>query len=214
VSSGPPLLLTRPVDASPEALHEYRAAGGYEALARVRSGSADAIRALDDANLRGRGGAGFPVGRKWALARAADGARKVVVANGGEHEPGSKKDRLLLAKYPHRVLEGVAICAQATGATEAYLYLIEDMTDAIGSAKAAVAEATDAGLLGALAVRVALAPTTYVAGEETAALEVHYEGGGTAGADTAAPYDWEDELEMALLALEAKNSLRASGLVV
>src|SRR5262249_1331451 len=120
----------------------------------------------------GGGGAGFPVWRKWELARAAEGAQKHVVVNGGEHEPGSRKDRVLVAKYPHRVLEGAALCAFVTGASSIVLYLIEDMLDAIDAARRAIAEATAAGHLAGLRAEVVLAPTTYVAGEETAALEV------------------------------------------
>jgi NADH-quinone oxidoreductase subunit F len=167
------LLLTRPPDAEPEWLADYLAVSGYEAWARAPAITPDEVlRAVRDADLRGRGGAGFPVWRKWELGRAAEGAQKHVVVNGGEHEPGSRKDRMLLAGYPHRVLEGAALCALATGASSIVLYLIEDMLDAIDAARRAVAEATAAGYLAGLRVEVALAPTTYVAGEETAALEV------------------------------------------
>src|SRR5689334_12859805 len=167
------LLLTRPADSEPEQLSDYIDAGGYEALARARKGSPEeVVQAVREADLRGRGGAGFPVWRKWELGRVAEGATKHVVVNGGEHEPGSRKDRFLVARYPHRVLEGAAICAVTTGATSIVLYLIEDMTDAIVSARRAVDEAAAAGHLHGLSVRVVLAPTTYVAGEETAALEV------------------------------------------
>lgn len=167
------LLLTRPPDAPPEGLQEYIESGGYAALAKARAGAPeDVVRALREADLRGRGGAGFPAWRKWEMGLAAAGADKHVVVNGGEHEPGSRKDRFLVARYPHRVLEGAAICAVTTGATSIVLYLIEDMTDAIASAEKAIEEARAAGHLEGLSVRVALAPTTYVAGEETAALEV------------------------------------------
>jgi len=166
-------LLARRPGEPPETLDEYRASGGYAALASARAGSPeDLIQRLTDAELRGRGGAGFLAARKWALARAAEGSPKYVVANGGEHEPGSKKDRTLVTQVPHRVLEGAAICAHATGATVVYLYLISDMEDAIASARRAIEEARAADLLDGLDVHVTLAPTTYVAGEETAALEV------------------------------------------
>lgn len=169
----PPLLLSRPADAPTETLLDYRAAGGYAALAAARAGSPEAVvSAVAESGLRGRGGAGFPVAKKWEIARAAPGDTKHVVVNGGEHEPGSRKDRFLVARYPHRVLEGAALCAFATGASSIVLYLIEDMDDAIAAARAAVDDATAAGLLAGLDVRIALAPTTYVAGEETAALEI------------------------------------------
>lgn len=167
------LLLNRSLDSDTEGLAEYRASGGYAALEKARSSAPeDVIRAVLDSGLRGRGGAGFPVGRKWEMALAAASDKKHVVVNGGEHEPGSQKDRFLVAKMPHRVLEGAAICAFATGATSIVLYLIEDMTDAIASANKAMEEAVSAGLFPGIEIRVALAPTTYVAGEETAALEV------------------------------------------
>jgi NADH-quinone oxidoreductase subunit F len=103
-----------------------------------------------------------------------------VVANGGEHEPGSRKDRLLLARHPHRILEGMVLCGLATGASRGWLYLIEDMDEALEAVSRAVQEARDAGLLGesvlgsaqAFDVTIVRAPATYVAGEETAALEV------------------------------------------
>jgi NADH-quinone oxidoreductase subunit F len=167
------LLLTRPLDAEPEWLSDYVAAGGWDALARARRGAPeDVLGAVREAELRGRGGAGFPAWRKWEIARSSPDSQKHVVVNGGEHEPGSRKDRFLVARYPHRVLEGAALCAFATGASSIVLYLIQDMVDAIASAHRAIEEATAAGHLEGLSVRVALAPTTYVAGEETAALEV------------------------------------------
>ncbi|HET6374318.1 MAG TPA: NADH-quinone oxidoreductase subunit F, partial [Candidatus Polarisedimenticolia bacterium] len=167
-------LLTRPVSAGPETLDEYRAGGGWKGLAKAVSTLTpdDVVRLVTETGLRGRGGAAFPTGRKWALAAAQQATPKYVVANGGEHEPGSLKDRLLLTLHPHKVLEGLAICAYATGASVGYLYLIEDMVEAMAGAKRAEAEARDAGLLRDLEIRFAAAPATYVAGEETAALEV------------------------------------------
>ncbi len=167
------LLITRSAESGPEWLADYLSFGGYRALAKARSQSAEiVIDLLKEAGLRGRGGAGFLAARKWEMALAAQGSKKHVVVNGGEHEPGSRKDRTLVANYPHRVLEGAAICAVTTGASNIVLYLIEDMEDAISSARKAIEEATQAGQLNGLTVQVALAPTTYVAGEETAALEV------------------------------------------
>jgi NADH:ubiquinone oxidoreductase subunit F (NADH-binding) len=202
-----PLLLTRSPDAPPQTLAEYRAAGGYAALAKAlgkapanapaRTASSalakapghapgkapgndtggalaadDVLHAVADARLHGHGGAGFPTARKWELARAATETPKYVIVNGGEHEPGSRKDRLLLTQYPHTVLEGAALCAYATGASTIYFYLIEDMTAARASVQAAIADARAAQLVGDLEFEITLAPATYVAGEETAALEV------------------------------------------
>src|SRR5215510_890415 len=164
-------LLTRPPGSPPETLAAYRDAGGYESLrlASTERTPADVVREVAASGLRGRGGAGFPTGRKWELAAAAEGTPRYVVAYGGEHEPGSRKDRLLVTEYPHKVLEGIALCAYATGASKAWIYLIEDMDEAIASARAAIDEARAAGLLGpsvlgttfGLEVEVAAAPTTY-----------------------------------------------------
>jgi NADH:ubiquinone oxidoreductase subunit F (NADH-binding) len=175
----PTILLTRPPDAPAETLAEYRKAGGYEALAAALRGEPGRIISeLEQAGLRGRGGAAFPTARKWALAAAAAGPRKCVVANGGEHEPGSRKDRWLIEHRPHAVIEGLLLCGLATGAGEGWLYLIEDMAAALASAERAIGELRKAGLLGpdilgstfSFDVKVHRAPTTYVAGEETAAL--------------------------------------------
>jgi len=170
----PPVLLTRSEADGRETLDDYVAAGGYAQLASVRdAGDPEAVIAtITESGLTGRGGAGFPTGVKWGLASKTAADQKYVVANGGEHEPGSRKDRVLCSLRPHAVLEGMAICGFATGATKGYLYLIEDMSDSLAAAEAAIAEARAAGHLGeAFDVEVHRAPTTYVAGEETAALE-------------------------------------------
>lgn len=176
-----PILLTRPPQAGVEDIHIYKNAGGYEAFAKsLTMEPARIIQIIAQAELRGRGGAAFPAARKWELARANDSAQKFIVANGGEHEPGSRKDRLLISQFPHKIIEGILIAARATGASAGYLYIIEDMADARAAAERAIAEATAAGLLGncilnssfSFHLQIALAPPTYVAGEETAALEV------------------------------------------
>lgn len=172
----PPVLLTRSEAAGRETLAEYTAGGGYAALAAARTANDPAaiIATVTDSGLTGRGGAGFPTGVKWGLAATIDADHKYVVANGGEHEPGSRKDRVLCSTRPHAVIEGMIICGIATGATTGYLYLIEDMSDSLAAAEAALIEARDAGLLGegtGFDITIHRAPTTYVAGEETAALE-------------------------------------------
>lgn len=181
-----PILLTRSGHAASETLAEYREAGGYRALARALSemSPSQVIDAVDAAGLRGRGGAAFPVARKWRLAAGAEATDKFVVANGGEHEPGSGKDRFLVEHRPHTVLEGLLLCGYATGAQRGYLYLIEDMVGPIESARQALAELHLAGLLGArildsdfaFDIELHRAPTTYVAGEESAAIDA-IEGG-------------------------------------
>jgi NADH:ubiquinone oxidoreductase subunit F (NADH-binding) len=176
----PPILLTRPMDASREDLAAYRAAGGYRALEAALARSPQAV--LDEveaAGLRGRGGAAFPAARKWRLAAARPAAHKHVIANGGEHEPGSAKDRYLVEHRPHAILEGLLLCAYATGADQGWLYLIDDMHGPIAAAEAALEEARSHGLVGdgilgstfGCDVRIHRAPATYVAGEESAAID-------------------------------------------
>ncbi|MCR9244761.1 MAG: NADH-quinone oxidoreductase subunit L [bacterium] len=165
------MLLPSRTSEGPETLAEYQARGGYEGLRRLRDTDdpTGLIDEVETAGLRGRGGAAFPTARKWRLAAAATSAQKHVVANGGEHEPGSDKDRHLVEHHAHAVLEGLLLAGLATGATKGWIYLIEDMTGPRQSAERAVQEAEAAGLL-PFPVEVRCGPTTYVAGEETAAL--------------------------------------------
>ncbi|MCA8953834.1 MAG: NADH-quinone oxidoreductase subunit F [Planctomycetes bacterium] len=162
---------------TPEGLAAYTARGGYEGLRRWRERNDPAawIDEIEASGLRGRGGAAFPTARKWRLAAAAAADQKYVVGNGGEHEPGSSKDRFLVEHHPHAVLEGLLLCGLATGATKGFVYLIEDMAGPRASIEAALREASAANLL-PFPVEVACGPTTYVAGEETAALNA-IEGG-------------------------------------
>lgn len=176
-----PILLTHVPGTSPRTLAQLREAGGLSALDETlrTKKPGDVLDEVDAASLRGRGGAGFPVARKWRLAAEAEAQARYVVANGGEHEPGSHKDKYLVEHFPFAVLEGMALCGFATGAQRGYLYLIEDMEKPIAAAEAAIAELREGGWLGeniagsdfSFDVEVHRAPTTYVAGEETAALE-------------------------------------------
>jgi NADH-quinone oxidoreductase subunit F len=166
----PPLLLPKRPNANVETLAEYRARGGYEGLRLAQRRGGHWLRSeVTTALLRGRGGAAFPTSRKWELAAAAIADQKFVVGNGGEHEPGSDKDRHLVATHPHAVLEGLLLAGLATGATQGWLYLIEDMHGPRQSAELALREASAAELL-PFPVAIHCGPTTYVAGEETAAL--------------------------------------------
>jgi NADH:ubiquinone oxidoreductase subunit F (NADH-binding) len=171
VAVTPPLLLPLRATNDPETLAEYRARGGYSGLERLlRDGTPERLRAdIAASGLRGRGGAAFPTARKWELAAASGHDTRYVVANGGEHEPGSSKDRVLVERHPHAVLEGLMLAGIATGATKGWLYLIEDMHGPRGSAEAALKELDDTGMMH-MPISIHLGPTTYVAGEETAAL--------------------------------------------
>ena len=164
-----------------EGLKEYRARGGYEALTKaVRSTPEEVIKIVSEAGLRGRGGAGFPTAKKWAFTRECPDQPRYLVLNGGEDEPGSKKDRMLMEHLPHLVLEGVILSAYAIGASEAYLYINANYVEATKCITDALTEAKSAGywgetILGSkfnLDIKLVPAPHNYVAGEDTAAIEV------------------------------------------
>ena len=170
VTATPNLLLPTRTSHAPETLAEYRTRGGYQGLAKAQAAGAAWLRGeVATSLLRGRGGAAFPASRKWELAATATADQKFVVGNGGEHEPGSSKDRVLVERHPHAVLEGLLLAGLATGATKGVLYLIEDMHGPRASASRALDELRAAALL-PFPIDLHLGPTTYVAGEETAAL--------------------------------------------
>jgi NADH:ubiquinone oxidoreductase subunit F (NADH-binding) len=175
------ILFPHAVPQGHEGCGEYRARGGYETLAKaIRMPPEDVIKVVSDAALRGRGGAGFPTGKKWQLTREAPGDPRYLILNGGEDEPGSKKDRVLLENLPHLVIEGTILAAYAIGAAKAYLYINANYGAAIKTITDALTEAKAAGYWGenilgsdfSLDVEVVPAPHNYVAGEDTAALEV------------------------------------------
>jgi NADH:ubiquinone oxidoreductase subunit F (NADH-binding) len=140
------------------------------------------ITALERSGLLGRGGAGFPVGRKWRVMAERRNGRAVVVANGAEGEPASFKDRVLMASRPHLVIDGAALAAEAIGAEEIVLYVgIEHEVATLAMQRAV--EVRRAGLR--IPVRVERAPEGYVAGEATAA--VHFINSGDARPTTTPP---------------------------
>lgn len=152
-------------------LDGYRADGGGEGLERARAlGPDETIAEIDRAGLRGRGGAGFPTGRKWRGVRDAGGV--YAVANGGEGEPGTFKDRVILRSNPYQVVEGLAIAAFAVGAREAFLGLKASFELERELVTAAVQEMSAAGMLGGLPVTIVAGPEEYLFGEETGLLEV------------------------------------------
>jgi NADH-quinone oxidoreductase subunit F len=164
-----------------EGMAAYRGRGGYEALAKaIKAAPEEVIQVIADAGLRGRGGAGFPTGKKWQFTREAPEQPRYLVMNGGEDEPGSKKDRVLLENLPHLVIEGAILAAYAIGASKAYLYINARYENAIQSIHDALNEAKAAGYWGerilgsdySLDFEVVPAPHNYVAGEDTAVLEV------------------------------------------
>lgn len=165
-----------------ESLHAYLQKGGYQALRKALHtlSPQDLVNEITKSGLCGRGGAGFPTGKKWAITKQTQAQPKYVVCNGGEDEPGSIKDRLLMETRPHLVLEGVLLASICVGARQAYLYINTNYQTVIRKMEQAIAEAERAGYLGekilgsdvSLDVVIIKAPTNYVAGEDTAVLEV------------------------------------------
>ena len=153
----------------------YVAAGGGRALTAARDrGGEWVLDELDRAGLRGRGGAGFPAGRKWrsvASGGAALGDR-YVVANGAEGEPGTFKDRPLLRANPYQVLEGLSVAATVVGAREAFVAVKASFGPEIEALERALREMADADLLCDAPVTLIAGPEEYLFGEEKALLEV------------------------------------------
>lgn len=164
----------------PENLDQALAAGGYAALARAlhEMSPAEICAEVEASGLRGRGGGGYPTGRKWQLLRAAPGPRKYVVANGDEGDPGAYMDRALMESDPHRILEGMAIAGYATGARRGCLYVRGEYPLAARRLRRAIADARRLGLLGrrilgssfSFHVEVRLGAGAFVCGEETALM--------------------------------------------
>lgn len=156
-------------------IDDYLARDGYRALATCREGAQftpdQVIAAINDSGLRGRGGAGFPTGRKWALGRAQTDPEKYVICNGDEGDPGAFMDRLVLESDPHRVLEGLAIAAYAIGATIGILYIRAEYPQAVRHTRAAIRQAQERGLLGSLRLEVFEGAGAFVCGEETALIQ-------------------------------------------
>ena len=175
------ILFPKGVAEKQETLDAYRDRGGYQALAKAfETTPEEVIKLISEAGLRGRGGAGFPTGRKWALTRECAEQPRYFVMNGGEDEPGSKKDRVLMEYLPHLVVEGAIIAAYAVGAAKVFFYINARYDAATRAITHALAEAKRAGYCGqniggsnfSLDIEIVPAPHNYVAGEDTAVLEV------------------------------------------
>lgn len=161
-------------------LEGYRATGGFDALEAAVSGSPAALLdTLDASGLAGRGGAGFPTGRKWRAVADAEGHPKTIVCNADEGEPGCFKDRVLMDHDPYAVIEGMTLAAWATGATLGFIYLRYEYPDTQGILAEAIDTAREAGLLGEgilghdgfdFRILVRRGAGAYICGEETSLL--------------------------------------------
>jgi len=153
-------------------LEGYRRTGGYEALeqASTRISPAELLELIDQSRLAGRGGAGFPTGRKWRAVAEAKGEPKTIVCNADEGEPGCFKDRVLMDHDPHAVIEWMALAAHATGATRGFIYLRYEYPETRGVLENAIAEAVGDGLLSRFELCVRRGAGAYICGEETSLL--------------------------------------------
>jgi len=130
-------------------LEGYRKTGGYSAIEKVLADSPEhLVTLITESKLAGRGGAGFPTGKKWEMVAEANGNPKTIVCNADEGEPGCFKDRALLNYDPHATLEGMILAALATGATHGFIYLRYEYPDTQAILERAITEAQAAGLLG------------------------------------------------------------------
>ena len=165
---------------NPEVIDEYIGTGGYEALGKVLTQMTpdEVIQLLLDSGLRGRGGAGFPTGLKWKLARQNDADQKYVCCNADEGDPGAFMDRSVLEGDPHAVLEAMAIAGYAIGANQGYIYVRAEYPIAVERLRIAISQAREYGLLGKnifdtgfdFDIDLRLGAGAFVCGEETALM--------------------------------------------
>ena len=170
---------------NPEVIEEYIGTGGYQALGKVLTEMTpdDVIQVLLDSGLRGRGGAGFPTGLKWKLAKGNDADQKYVCCNADEGDPGAFMDRSVLEGDPHAVLEAMTIAGYAIGASQGYIYVRAEYPIAVQRLKIAIDQAREMELLGddifgsgfSFNIDLRLGAGAFVWGEETA-LKVSIEG--------------------------------------
>src|SRR5919201_3428360 len=173
-SEAPVLVLAGAEEEPLRGLASYRAAGGYAQLEKGRAMSPQAVTdQLIQSNLRGRGGAFFPTGRKASFIPTPDKVAKPIylTVNADESEPGTFKDREIMLRVPHRLLEGCLIAAHAIQSSDVFIYIRGEYTTEYDVLSAALAEARKANLLGDVDVRIHRGAGAYICGEETALLE-------------------------------------------
>ncbi|MBW1828358.1 MAG: NADH-quinone oxidoreductase subunit F [Deltaproteobacteria bacterium] len=164
----------------PQDIYDYIAEGGYSSFVKALELTPDdIIQEIQASGLRGRGGAGFPTGRKWDLAKNTEAQNKVVICNADEGDPGAYMDRTILESNPHQVLEGMAICALAVGASEAIIYVRSEYPLAVEMITSAISQAEELELLGDgilgstvnIEFSVFKGSGAFVCGEETALIQ-------------------------------------------
>ncbi len=164
----------------PESIEEYIAMDGYQALAKCLTEMTpdEVIQVVKDSGLRGRGGGGFPTGLKWSFTAKNAADQKYVVCNADEGDPGAFMDRSVLEGDPHCIVEAMAICGYATGASEGYVYVRAEYPIAVHRLDVAIKEARENGLLGKnifnsgfdFDLHIRLGAGAFVCGEETALM--------------------------------------------
>ena len=163
----------------PEDVHQYIATGGYSALAKaLQTEPGQIVEEMKRSGLRGRGGAGFATGEKWAICRQAEGDSKYVICNSDEGDPGAFMDRAILESDPHSVVEGMLIAAYAVGADHGYIYVRAEYPLAVQRTQVALRQARKLNLLGknilgsdfSFDIRVFEGSGAFVCGEETALI--------------------------------------------
>jgi NADH-quinone oxidoreductase subunit F/NADP-reducing hydrogenase subunit HndC len=165
---------------NPEQIEEYIAVGGYEGLGKAVTMMTpdEVIEEMKKSGLRGRGGGGFPTGLKWSFAKQSESAKKYVICNADEGDPGAFMDRSVLEGDPHKILEGMAICGYAIGADEGYIYVRAEYPLAIKRLRVAIEQAEAMGLLGEnifgsdfnFQIHIKEGAGAFVCGEETALM--------------------------------------------
>jgi len=174
------LLMQNNLKVDPESIEDYIALDGYQALAKVlfNMTGKEVIKEISVSGLRGRGGAGFPTGKKWEVCRKANSEIKYIVCNADEGDPGAYMDRSLLEGNPHSIIEGMIIGAYAIGAVEGYIYVRKEYPLAVKHVKIALEQARKLGFLGKsilgsefqFDINAVQGAGAFVSGEETSLL--------------------------------------------
>jgi bidirectional [NiFe] hydrogenase diaphorase subunit len=175
-----PIVLENSGKIDPERIEAYIVAEGYQGLYHVllEMKPSEVVDSITRSGIRGRGGAGYPTGLKWATVAKSKGDRKFVICNADEGDPGAFMDRSVLESDPHRILEGMAIAAYAVGANQGYIYVRAEYPLAISRLQMAIKQAQKLGILGSkifdstfdFRIDIRIGAGAYVCGEETALM--------------------------------------------